>query len=193
MVVGETERPEERLRRIYAEHGSALLAFATRVCGGDRQRAEDVVQEVLVRAWKHPEVSESGPGGERAWLITVTRNVAIDVFRAQRSRPQEIGGAALDAAGALPGVDEVDRAVEAWTIEAALESLPPHHRDVLVSIDHHTRIRMVRVEQTLQRTTRPDHRGSVERGLGIARCVAGGDEQDVALAQRDIETVGQGQ
>jgi RNA polymerase sigma-70 factor (ECF subfamily) len=130
--MGEIERPEERLRRIYAEHGTALLGFATRVCGGDRQRAEDVVQEVLVRAWKHPEVSESGPGGERAWLITVTRNVAIDVFRAQRSRPQEIGGAALEAAGAMPGVDEVDRAVEAWTIAAALEALPPHHRDVLV-------------------------------------------------------------
>jgi len=130
--MGEVERPEDRLRRIYAEHGSALLGFATRVCGGDRQRAEDVVQEVLVRAWKHPEVSEGGPSGERAWLITVTRNVAIDVFRAQRSRPQEIGGAALEAVGALPGADEVDRAVEAWTIAAALEALPPHHRDVLV-------------------------------------------------------------
>jgi RNA polymerase sigma-70 factor (ECF subfamily) len=130
--VGETERAEDRLRRIYAEHGTALLAFATRVCGGDRQRAEDVVQEVLVRAWKHPEVSASGSGGERAWLITVTRNVAIDVFRAQRSRPQEIGGSALDAPGVVPSVDELDRAVEAWTIAAALESLPPHHRDVLV-------------------------------------------------------------
>ena len=39
-----------------------------------------------MRAWKHPEVSASGPSGERAWLITVTRNVAIDVFRAQRAR-----------------------------------------------------------------------------------------------------------
>ena len=33
---------------------------------------------------------------------------------------------------AVPGDDELDRAVEAWTITAALESLPPHHRDVLI-------------------------------------------------------------
>ena len=130
--MGAPERAEERLRRIYAEHGAALLAFATRVCGGDRQRAEDVVQEVLVRAWRHPEVSEGGPQGERAWLITVARNVAIDAFRAQRARPTEVGGAALDAVAALPGDDELDRAVEAWTVAAALDALPPHHRDVLV-------------------------------------------------------------
>jgi RNA polymerase sigma-70 factor, ECF subfamily len=130
--MGAPERAEDRLRRIYAEHGAALLAFATRVCGGDRQRAEDVVQEVLVRAWRHPEVSDSGPAGERAWLLTVTRNAAIDVFRAQRSRPQEVGGEALQAVVSVPGDDEFDRAVEAWTIAAALEALPPHHRDVLV-------------------------------------------------------------
>ena len=130
--MGPTDRAEDRLRRIYADHGVALLAFATRVCGGDRQRAEDVVQEVLVRAWRHPEVSESGPSGERAWLVTVARNVAIDVFRAQRSRPQEVGGDALEAVRGVPTDDELDRAVEAWTIAAALEALPPHHRDVLV-------------------------------------------------------------
>jgi RNA polymerase sigma-70 factor (ECF subfamily) len=123
---------EARLRRIHAEHGSVLLSFATRLCGGDRQRAEDVVQEVLVRAWRHPEVSRGGPDGERAWLMTVTRNVAIDVYRAQRSRPSEVGGDALDWAANQPSSDEIDRAVEAWTIAAALEQLPEHHRSVLV-------------------------------------------------------------
>ena len=133
------DRAEERLRRIYAVHGAALLAFATRVCGGDRQRAEDVVQEVLVRAWRHPEVSDGGPTAERAWLVTVTRNVAIDALRAQRARPTEVGGDALETASNLPGDDELDRAVEAWTVAAALDALPPHHRDVLVETFFHGR------------------------------------------------------
>jgi RNA polymerase sigma-70 factor (ECF subfamily) len=130
--MGPSDGAERRLRRIYAEHGAVLLAVATRVCGGDRQRAEDVVQEVLVRAWRHPEVSDGGPRGERAWLMTVTRNVAIDVYRAQRARPTEVGGAALDAVALEPGEDEIDRAVEAWTVAAALDALPAHHREVLV-------------------------------------------------------------
>jgi len=130
--MGPREDAERRLRRIYSEHGAVLLAFASRLSGGDRQRAEDVVQEVLVRVWRHPEVSEGGPRGERAWLMTVTRNVAIDAFRAQRARPTEIGGAALDALGHEPSEDEIDRAVEAWTVAAALDALPAHHRDVLI-------------------------------------------------------------
>ena len=130
--MGAAEDAERRLRRIYAEHGAVLLSVASRLCGGDRQRAEDGVQEVLVKAWRHPEVSDGGPRGERAWLMTVTRNVAIDVFRAQRARPTEIGGAALDAVTHEPSEDEIDRAVEAWTVAAALDALPVHHRDVLV-------------------------------------------------------------
>ena len=52
---------DDRLRRIYADHGSVLIGYATRLCAGDRQRAEDIVQETLVRAWRHPEASDSGP------------------------------------------------------------------------------------------------------------------------------------
>lgn len=130
-VVG-SEDGEERLRRIHSEHGSVLLAFATRLCGGDRQRAEDVVQEVLVRAWRHPEVSDGGNDGERAWLMTVTRNVAIDQFRALRSRPSEVGGDALDWVPQQPTSDDIERAVEAWTVAAALDDLPEHHRSVLI-------------------------------------------------------------
>jgi RNA polymerase sigma-70 factor (ECF subfamily) len=124
---------------MYAEHGGALLAVATRLCAGDRARAEDVVQEVLVRAWRHPEVSASGPTAERAWLITVARNVAIDGFRASRSRPQEVGGDALAAVGETAVQGDIDRAVEAWTVEAALEALPEHHRSVIIETFFHGR------------------------------------------------------
>ena len=131
--MGSDDRADDRLRRVYAEHGGVLLGFATRLCGGDRQRAEDVVQEVLVRAWRHPEVASNGPVAERSWLMTVTRNVAIDHIRMQKARPTEVGGAALEIVGASKTTDdEIDRAVEAWTVAAALDELPAIHRDVIV-------------------------------------------------------------
>lgn len=131
--MGTEQRHEERLRRVYADHGAVLLSFATRMCGGDRQRAEDVVQEVLVRAWRHPEIEASGPVAERSWLMTVTRNVAIDQLRMTRARPREVGGAALElVAVESAGEDEIDRAVEAWTVAAALEELTEAQRDVIV-------------------------------------------------------------
>ncbi|WP_448701194.1 sigma factor, partial [Streptomyces avidinii] len=44
---------EALIKSVYEEHGHALLAYATRLTG-DRAAAEDVVQETLIRAWRHP-------------------------------------------------------------------------------------------------------------------------------------------
>jgi RNA polymerase sigma-70 factor (ECF subfamily) len=123
---------EARVRRVYAEHGAALLGYSSRLCAGDRQRAEDVVQETLLRAWRHPEASASGSRAERAWLMTVARNVAIDQHRARGVRPTEIGGEALEAVDMRTAENDIDRAVEAWTVTDALGELSPDHRAVLV-------------------------------------------------------------
>jgi RNA polymerase sigma-70 factor (ECF subfamily) len=120
--MGAESAGEVRLRRLYAEHGSMLLGYCTRLCNGDRQRGEDIVQETLVRAWRHPLPAGATTDGERAWLMTVARNVAIDSFRARSSRPKEVGGDAL----------EIDRAVEQWIVAAALTALSPDHRAVLI-------------------------------------------------------------
>ena len=60
-VVSETEvgvdDPEAAMMRVlYDEHAGALWRYALRLTG-DAARAEDVVQETLLRAWRHPEVS----------------------------------------------------------------------------------------------------------------------------------------
>ena len=50
--------PEAALMRVlYDEHGPALWRYAVRLTG-DPARAEDVVQETLLRAWQHPEVTD---------------------------------------------------------------------------------------------------------------------------------------
>jgi len=120
---------EDALRQLHDEHAAALLTYATRLCGGDRQRAEDVVQETLLRAWRHPEAFEPGRGSARAWLFTVAHNVAVDEHRARASRPPEVSDAAL---ALVPVDDEIDRALQSWVIAQALASLTPPHRAVLV-------------------------------------------------------------
>ena len=53
---------EGLVRELYAEHAAALLRFTLRMTDGDRQRAEDIVQETLLRAWLHPEAIAERPG-----------------------------------------------------------------------------------------------------------------------------------
>jgi RNA polymerase sigma-70 factor (ECF subfamily) len=119
----------ELLRAMFAEHGDALYTHALRLASGDRQRAEDLVQETLLRAWRHPEALDPDRGSVRAWLFTTARNLAIDSWRRRSVR---VGEVVTDVVPESPSDDETDRTVEAWLIAEALARLSAVHREVLV-------------------------------------------------------------
>src|SRR5262252_751951 len=108
------------VRTLYAEHSGPLLRYALHLTSGDRQRAEDIVQETLLRAWLHPDAIVSRPA--RPWLFAVAKNLAVDAHRARQARPLEVGEAALELAAAP---DTADRALESWVVANALRSLRP--------------------------------------------------------------------
>ncbi|MET9606803.1 sigma-70 family RNA polymerase sigma factor [Streptomyces sp. NPDC006512] len=124
---------EHTFARLHREHGKALLGFLLALTRGDRHRAEDLVQETLVRAWKHPEALESTDHASlRPWLYTVARRLAIDARRARLSRPAEVGPEALEQAPAAD--DRTEQAVAALDLREALRTLNPDHRAVLVQL-----------------------------------------------------------
>lgn len=124
------ERDAALLRALQDEHSEALLAHAVRLAGGDRARAEDLVQETLLRAWRHSEALDVERGAVRSWLFTTARNVAIDAWWRRSARAGEV---VTDMNPELPpSADEADRAVEAWTVGEALGRLSAPHREVLV-------------------------------------------------------------
>ncbi len=128
-MVAASGAQEAALRALYEEHAGPLLAYALRLTGGDRGRAEDIVQETLLRAWRHPQALEPERGPVRSWLFTVARNVAVDAHRARKARPQEVGDAAL---AVVPAVDEIEQALDTWLVADGLAALSPDHRAVLV-------------------------------------------------------------
>ncbi|MEU7061532.1 sigma-70 family RNA polymerase sigma factor [Streptomyces sp. NPDC046197] len=124
---------EELLRTLYAEHAGPLFHYVLRLTSGDRQWAEDVVQETLLRAWQHPAAFEPERGPARAWLCTVARHVVIDARRARSARPAEAGGEALErATEQTPGEDQIEQALQSWAVADAIRTLSPDHRAVLL-------------------------------------------------------------
>ena len=101
---------------------------------GDSPAAEDVAQEAFVRAWRHAGAYDSRRGTVATWLLTITRNLAIDSVRVRRPvviDPDSILALNLSDAGPLPEElaslrDDADR------LTAALAQLPPEQRRALV-------------------------------------------------------------
>jgi RNA polymerase sigma-70 factor (ECF subfamily) len=125
---GDAER-EASLRALYDGHAPVLLAYALRLTGGDRGRAEDIVQETLVRAWRHLDRLGQDTGPVRPWLFTVAQRVAIDAHRARRARPAEVGDAPL---ASMAGLDELEPTLDRIVVTDALDSLSREHRAVIV-------------------------------------------------------------
>jgi RNA polymerase sigma-70 factor, ECF subfamily len=123
---------EEVLLRIQREHGRAVFNFLLGLTYGDRHRAEDLMQETVMRAWQHPEALAPERGSLRPWLLTVARRLAIDARRARQIRPEEINDTFVD--GAPSPVDEIERWLMGYSVRQAVKKLSRQHRAVLVEI-----------------------------------------------------------
>jgi RNA polymerase sigma-70 factor (ECF subfamily) len=115
---------------LHEEHAKAVWGFALRLCGGDRARAEDVVQETFLRAWRTPDVLTSTSGTTRAWLFTVARRLVIDEWRSTRSRREVL--AAEPPEPRDEAREATDDVLQAWLVADALGRLSEEHRQVIL-------------------------------------------------------------
>jgi RNA polymerase sigma-70 factor, ECF subfamily len=120
------------IARLHTDHGDFLVAFVMRLTGGDRHWAEDVVQETLLRAWRHADALLGGGAPSMLpWLTTVARRIVSNDRRSRRARPQEVDPAPLEVL-AVP--DETERALHRAILIDALKGMAVAHRRVVVEM-----------------------------------------------------------
>jgi len=99
---------------------------------GDSALAEDVVQEAFLRVWRHAAIFDARRAAARTWVLTITRNLAIDAMRLRRSAP-----VSPDDLSRLLGSDpraeeEFNRSPAAEEVRKALRTLPHEQQRALV-------------------------------------------------------------
>jgi RNA polymerase sigma-70 factor, ECF subfamily len=99
---------------------------------GDGGAAQDVVQEVFLRAWRAADSYDPQLASLRTWLFAIARNVVVDEARRFAVRPWQ--RTLTDEAGAEPAaVGRLDeQLVDAWVVEEALRRIGEDHRAAIV-------------------------------------------------------------
>jgi RNA polymerase sigma-70 factor (ECF subfamily) len=126
-----SDEQERLMEQLHAKHATRLWGYCLHLTSGDAARAQDICQEALLRAWRHPEVLQRPPDQSRSWLFTVARNLYIDEWRARKVRPETAMAEPPDVVDDHDGQDWVDRKLQAWVVAEAMTRLSSEHRAVL--------------------------------------------------------------
>lgn len=121
-------------------HLSALRGYALRLADGDAARADDLVQDALLKAYRSWHTYEPGSNC-RAWLMAILRNAMISRFRAESRRTSPLEYEEIGDRIVLERTREADpetrffRRIVDGEVLRAIDGLPPSYRETLVLSD----------------------------------------------------------
>ena len=125
----QSTRPSGELRRALIASIPNLRAFAISL-SGDVHRADDLVQETLIKAWSHYDSFQEGTN-LKAWLFTILRNTFISERRKLVREVQDFDG---DHAARLARHPEQHGHVDLMDFARALARLSPEQREALMLV-----------------------------------------------------------
>jgi RNA polymerase sigma-70 factor (ECF subfamily) len=128
-----SRRDEAALGILYDRYIRLVFSVALRITG-DRQTAEEVVQDVFQNVWLSAHTYQLSAGAVSSWLLGITRHRAIDATRSKRERARN-REQALDITFMSPASggpeDEVDKRLQRDAVRDALAELPSNQRQAI--------------------------------------------------------------
>jgi RNA polymerase sigma-70 factor, ECF subfamily len=124
-----SEAPAPRFKDLLLAQIPSLRAFAASLAGsGDR--ADDLVQDTLMKAWTHAASFNEGTN-LRAWLFTIMRNTFFSQYRKARREVQDVEG---EAAARLVSPPDQLAHLDFADFRLRLDRLPADQREALVLV-----------------------------------------------------------
>ena len=118
------------VRSAVGRYERPLLAYALRVCGGDVERARDVVQETFVRLCEQEQSKVEAYLAQ--WLFTVCRRRALDVVKKEaRVRPLSESEWKEQASGEPSPAAQLEQREDAGEVLNVLATLPQNQQEVI--------------------------------------------------------------
>ncbi|HEX2135826.1 MAG TPA: sigma-70 family RNA polymerase sigma factor [Microvirga sp.] len=122
-------RADTKFRDLILAAVPSLRAFAVSLTN-DPVRADDLVQDTLMRAWSHANRFANGTN-INAWLFTILRNLFHSEYRKRKREVEDIEGSYAQRLRSAP---EQQAHVDFQDLQLALARLPPEQREALILV-----------------------------------------------------------
>ena len=122
----------EALEELYDRYNRVAMAVAYRVLG-DRNLAEDVLQEAFLAVWRQAGGFSSGRGSVRSWFLSIVRHRAIDVTRGKVFSRERLSLDQIVWEARYPDIwTEVSANLDRESIQNAVSELPDEQRETIM-------------------------------------------------------------
>jgi RNA polymerase sigma factor (sigma-70 family) len=143
---GSDDSPSDQALLLGLDHGDPgvgttfVRRYQGRVYGlaysivGNPTQAEEIAQDALIRAWRHAHSYDPGRGSVSTWVLTITRNLAVDTLRRNGAQPAD-PRAAIFLDQPAHGSTAEDAAIvtdETIRVRKVLSRLPSEQRRALL-------------------------------------------------------------
>jgi len=125
-------RDPDAFAALYDRHSRAAYSLAYRMMG-ERQAAEDLVQDAFLKVWRSAGSYRAERGSVRTWILSILHNRGIDQLRAQASRlrTRERLEASSEKTQPSEAFSETLRSSQREQVREAMSTLPPEQLKIL--------------------------------------------------------------
>lgn len=124
---------QDAFARLFDRHSPKVLGLLIRTLG-DREEAEEVLQEVFLQAWEQADRYQQGRSSPKGWLFMMARSRALDRMRSRGARMRREDNVAKAASGqgmAPVGTRRLEARERQRKVQCALDTLPDEQRRCL--------------------------------------------------------------
>lgn len=122
----------DAFHQLYKETSPKLFAVAVRILGRS-ELAEEVLQDAFLTVWNRADRYRSDIASPLSWMVSITRNRAIDVLRKRTELPLSEDGQEMNRASELPDPYELTaQSSELRALLACMEGIDAKHQKCIL-------------------------------------------------------------
>lgn len=126
-LLGNSDR---HFSKLYDNYSAALFSLILKWIS-DIEAAENLLQDVFIKAWRSRDLYDASKGKIFTWMYNITRNICIDHLRSKAYKKSKVSVLSDDISGLMPGFSNSSMSPDTIGLRKLVDSLRHEEKEVI--------------------------------------------------------------